>query len=854
MAASPPLTRFATLLQFHMEAGTRPANAPAIKSQRSPDAHLQIAKWTLPDLADALIVSEGTVSNYRRGKTLPPSIFNMLKVFFADDARHARAREELLAAFYEARGIKASLLSPAISNIAIRVPAHFMGRNEALETIDMALNRNQTRVAITALHGLRGVGKTVLAAAYADRHCSDYRWTWWIHARTEVTIQADLMALGRCLDWIRVEEKEEAGLAIVMERLRHAEGILLIFDGAIDARHLVPYLPQGGPAHVLITSNNHAWRSVAEPVEISVWPKEVGADFLVARTGRSTERSAAELLSEALGGLPVAHEIAGAYCERLEVSLAEYGRLFAAKPALLLDDHRHAPGGVTVAKTFSLAIEEAAKMHPAAKPLMLHAALLAPEPIPLFLFREGYAALGEPLASLLVDDGLDEAVAALRAFALVNREAVRDERESEMETDTIRLHTLVREVSAASHPLDTSENARRALVASLVRIYPDENDPQTWLRMRRLDAFAIGLVGTRESIPKGVEELASELLYRLAEYRRWALGAYEPARTMLELSLNIREQAFGIDHSNLTPILDSFASLLGDQGDLSGAETTFKRALAISEQNPDPNHPPTGAILNNLGLVLKEKGDLGGAEQLLNRALSIAEHVRGPNHPDTAMGLLNVGLVRLARGDFNGARPLLERALSTAEVAFGPAHPHTAIVINSLARLHQDQQDHTRAKSLFERALAIYERTLDPSHPTVAMGLNNLAGALRDQGDLAEAQKLFKRALAICEQTLGPSHHNTATCLGGLAGVIWKQGDLASAQPLFERALVISENALGIQHPQTDWTVKSLAALLAARGNLDGAQHVLERASSARKDAHDDTSGSDKDGKSRSLC
>ena len=37
-----------------------------------------------------------------------------------------------------------------------------------------------------------------------------------------------------------------------------------------------------------------------QPVEIGVWPKEIGADYLIVRTGRERERPAAESLSEAL--------------------------------------------------------------------------------------------------------------------------------------------------------------------------------------------------------------------------------------------------------------------------------------------------------------------------------------------------------------------------------------------------------------------------------------------------------------------------------------------------------------------------------------------------------------------------
>jgi len=184
------------------------------------------------------------------------------------------------------------------------------------------------------LHGLRGVGKTTLAAAYSEKHRGDYRATWWIRAQTEPSMRADLVALGVRLGWVGAEDKEEPALGVVMERLRHeGEGILLIYDNAVDADVLKLYLPRGGAAKVLVTSNAHAWRGVAAPVEIRLWPKEIGADYLIARTGRDHERAAAETLSEALGGLPLAHEQAAAYCERLEISLPEYRKRFEAAPA-----------------------------------------------------------------------------------------------------------------------------------------------------------------------------------------------------------------------------------------------------------------------------------------------------------------------------------------------------------------------------------------------------------------------------------------------------------------------------------------------------------------------------------------
>jgi tetratricopeptide (TPR) repeat protein len=671
----------------------------------------------------------------------------------------------------------------AASNIPVRVPVHFMGREEALADIEAAMRRHHGRVAITALHGLRGVGKTVLAAAYAERHRRDYRATWWIRAETEAGLRADLVGLGVRLGWVGADDKEEPALAAVGERLAHeGDGILLIFDNAVDADSLAPYLPRGGAARVLVTSNYHAWRGTAEPVEIRLWPKEIGADYLIVRTGRETERNAAEDLSVALGGLPLAHEQAAAYCERLEISLAEYARRFAAEPARLLDTDKDAPADyhdkLTVAKTFALAIEAASKLHPAAEPLIVHAALLAPEPIPLFLFAEGREKFGEPLSSMLVGDGLDEAVAALRAFALIDRETIPDERDPAITTDTIRLHRLVREVAATRCIGDAREDARRSLIAVIESVYPREvnDDPNTWPRARRLDALGLDLVGGESPLPHGAEPAASFLMNQLALYRRNALGRYSQARLL------------------------------------------YERALAIQKKVSGPEHPNTAVILNNLGELFRVQGDLAAAGPLLKRALAINELALGPEHPITAMSLNQFAALLRLRGDLAAARPVYERALAICEKVFGHDHPSTGTILNNLANLREAQGDLTEARSLYERVLAIDEKVAGLEHPDTATSLNNLGSLLLVQGDLAAAKQRLERALAIGETVLGPEHPDIATSLNNLGCLLSTQGDLARAKTLLVRALAIREKVFGPEHPYTVGTREALAAVVARGG------------------------------------
>lgn len=179
-------------------------------------------------------------------------------------------------------------------------------------------------------------------------------------------------------------------------------------------------------------------------MEIRLWPQSIGAEYLVARTGQAHEFAAAEALSLALGGLPLAHEQAAAYCERLGFSLAEYQKRFEVAPGKLLDAEKDAPSqyhdSMTVSKTFALAIDEAAKLHPAAEALIVYAAFLAPEPIPLYIFVEAREMFGDSLAPALEGDGIDEAVAALRAFALIDREIILNKTSPPTTTDCIRLH------------------------------------------------------------------------------------------------------------------------------------------------------------------------------------------------------------------------------------------------------------------------------------------------------------------------------------------------------------------------------------------------------------------------------
>lgn len=800
--------RFAAMLVHHMRVGTRPAR------KRGTGA------WSPYTLAVDVGLSRRTIENYASGRTLPPDVSAIADAFFGNDPRHVVARNAFLIAFAEATATEPPPWAFATSNIPVRVPTHFMGRDESLTLIHAALQplqRYEGRVAITVLHGMRGVGKTVLAAAYADRQRAAYRATWWLRAQTEPTLRADMVGLGVRLGWVAAGEKEDPAIATVMEQLRlEGDGILLIYDNAIDARGLAPSLPRGGAARIIVTSNAHAWRDVAaEPVEIRLWPKEIGADYLIARTGRTGERDAAEALSVLLGGLPLALEMAAAYCEHLDVALADYACRFSAAPVRFLDDHRRAPAeyhdGLTVAKTFGLAIAEAARLHPAAETLIGYAALLAPEAIPLFLFQKGRTLLGEPLATLLADDGLDEAIAALRVFALVDREAIADERLPEMMTDSIRLHRLVSEVARSRCGDGARVDTNRRLLETLAFVYPATvfNDRTTWPQARRLDGHGLALVDSN-SVPKGAEKAAGNLLDRLASYRSGALGDYNQARPLFERALAVREKKLGPDDPATAESLSHMGSVLQTLGNYQEALPYFTRALAICENTQGLDHLDTAFKLNDYALLLCALGgsnNLATARSLLDRALSIREDKLGREAHETATTLNNLGLVLQSQGEFAEALAYYERALKIRENGLEPEGIHTARVLDNLGRLYyemahfyHDMGHLSLALPYIRRGRAIRENLLEPTHPDTATSLRSLGWVLQDQGALDEARPLLEHVLTVDIASYGPDHHLVRDDLESLVRLYEDKGDLTAALPLRERLLAMPEKEAGSEN------------------------------------------------------
>ncbi len=800
--------------------------------------------------------TKGRLVPVRVRKCSPTGLLSSIAFIDLVGLSEEAARRELI------ESIKTKRLSPAPSppptadsalpclwNVPFNRNPNFAGRSELLVRLHRDLTSGRPGAGTQVLCGLGGVGKTQLAVEYAYRHARDYRLVRWIRADEPATLVADYAALAGELRLPTAEDRnQQQNLEAVRDWLNQNSGWLLVFDNAEGPGAVRDLLPQADTGHVLITSRNPNWRGCASAVKLSPLQPGDAVGFLLKRTGQP-DREAAALLADELGCLPLALEQAGAYIDANAVLFADYLRLFRERRRLLWARERE-PAGYQgkVTTTWNLAIEQVRRGCPAAADLITFAAFLAPDEIPLILFRPGAKHLPKRLAEAITDDlQMNDLIGALRRYSLVDGSG-----------GTFAIHRLVQAVTRES--MSQAECARwtaGALEATLAALPDDAKAPEQWPRIRRLVPHGVSVLyhaeaagvclkaradlgttlgiyltdqaqlaqaepllrqaleQTRKLARPGSPEVAGKMNDLAILLRR--RGKYAETEKLYRETLTLRERRLGAEHPDVAQTLNNLGTLYYEWGRFSKAESALTQALAIREKKLGEQHQAVAVTANILGAVYYRLGRYAEAESLYRRALTIRERTLGPDHPDVSTSLNNVALVFRVQKRYLEAEPLLRRALAIRERTQGSEHPGVAQVLNNLALVTKLQGQCGEAEQLYRRALAIDEKRYGPDHQEVAQSQTNLALLLTECGKTTEAESLLRRALATLESACGPDHPLIAKCLAGLGAVCAAQRRRTEAETLYQRALKMRRQLLGDKHPDVAETRRALAELRAPK-------------------------------------
>ena len=741
------------------------------------------------------------------------------------------------------------------------IAAGFVKRQGQDELFEAVFARAEPR---TVLTGMRGSGKTQLAAAIAAR-CEEEGWPLvaWIHAASRKQIIADLYELALRTG---IDAPNSIPLEVIVQRLldqlRSAEAAdrLFVFDNVENPDDLRDLIPEGAGVRTLITTPCHLdWDGLGWlRLTLGTFEREQSISFLCEHTG-DTHREAANRIADALGDVPAAITQAATTAQQGGYALSGYLDRLSHHPlesSMSRLEGANYPDavGIALVMAYEQVLEQLRTKHPQQERIA----------VSLLDALSLLAASGVPTHWLLRLDGESDAVRDTLSF--LKSAAIFQESSDGNKTIIHRLQGHVyretylndqkklREARRCAATLlsginvDRLENVEQRrhethnLIEQLLSVTSQDysqslfSEPQVASKLAETLHYATSFGMSQlalcltDSVTRACEALGPHHPDTLASRNNLA-GAYrvsgrlDKAIALHKENLEDSIRVLGTDHpSTLTSRLN-LAGAYQAAGRLNEAITLYEQVFSGRSRVLGPDHRSTLTARDELAGAYREAGRIDEAITLKKQIPADAMRIMGPDSPGASAARNNLAATYRDAGRLDEAITLYKQNLDNVARVMGPHHPETLASRHSLAGAYRDTGRLDEAIALFEQNLTDFIRILGPDRPDTFTSRSTLAGAYQAAGRLDEAIELFEQNLEDRTRTLGPAHPVTLTSRGNLAGAYRDAGRLDEAIRLFGDNLEYSTHVLGPHDPRT----------LASRDHLAGAYRAVGRIEDADK-------------------
>ncbi|MBE9208190.1 tetratricopeptide repeat protein [Nostoc sp. LEGE 06077] len=750
------------------------------------------------------------------------------------DAEWQRRREELPGVQRE-KGRKTQPKPTRYENIPLSGVVEFVGREAKLQELHQLLQSNQ-QVAIAAIAGMGGVGKTELALQYANSHRVTYQGgICWLSAVQDVGLQLVQFAMNK----LQLNIPDDLDL---VGRVQHCltkwtEGeVLLVIDNVTNYREEVRCYLESVPSRFkqLITTREKLQPPIVR-LDLDVLTPLAAMQLLKSIVGRERlrrEALVARKLCKWLGYLPLGLELVGRYLlGDEELSLAEMLQDLETerlKNLALVEVPQEMKTELGVTAAFELSWR---RLRENAQHLGCVLSLFALAPIPW-----------ELVEGITINNEAHNWKQARRELLQLHLLQSKGE-------GIFQLHPLLREFFKDKlTSLEQKEEFKRSFCRVMVAVAQDIPQNPILEQIKNVAPAVPHLTEVANHLIQYVSD--EDLFWTFIGNARFydGQGLYTQAEPWFEQCLEITKKRLGEEHLSVATSLNNLAELHRSQGRYSEAEPFYIKALALWRKLLGEEHPSVATSLNNLAALYHSQGRYSEAEPLYIQALALWRKLLGEEHPDVTASLNNLAELYRSQGRYSEAEPFYIKALALWRKLLGEEHPHVAASLNNLALLYHSQGRYSEAEPLYQQALALCRKLLGEEHPHVALSLNNLAGLYESQGRYSDAELLHQQALALWRKILGEEHPDVALSLNNLALLYSSQGKYNEAEPLYIQALVLRRKLLGEEHPDVATSLNNLAALYRSQGRYSEAERLNIQALALRRkllgDEHPDVAQS----------
>ncbi|MDI6792517.1 MAG: tetratricopeptide repeat protein [bacterium] len=572
------------------------------------------------------------------------------------------------------------------------MPAHpgysLVGREKEMANLRAQLTSGGA-VALSALNGLPGVGKTALALALAYDPTALEHFTGgmlWAGLGRKPDVDSLLnqwaAAMGADLSRERSTEARARRLALALQERTEGRPVLLVVDDAWAWEHACPFreITLPGCAYLLTTRDAEVARKFAGQVSsVNVLTDKQAVELLAERCPEAEQADPEGLreLAGAVGGLPLALTLMAAELKakagQARWVRAAIDRLRAVKARLAMEETMPRPGLEDVPNTLRAIVEISVEaLEPEGQAAF--AALAAFAPKPADFGREAALAVwdmpedsGDTMLQRLTGKGLLEISGedrlhlhqVLSAVATVRLD--KDTEPRQRQAGYYLLHQVLSAVTAVWLGKDIGPRQRHA------GYYLDfvNTNPEDWQRIEsELDQVRQGWNWTSAEAP-GAE--AQVLAYVSA------LGVFFERRGLWQDSLAWNERGLTAarvlgQQKNEAALLNNIGRVYDNLGEKERAMDYYGRALPLSRAVGD--RAGEAATLNNIGQVYDALGEKERALDYFGQSLPLFRAVG--DRAGEAVTLFNIAMIFESQEQDAKAVALLEQVVAIDEAIKHP--------------------------------------------------------------------------------------------------------------------------------------------------------------------------------------
>ena len=730
----------------------------------------------------------------------------------------------------------------------------FVGRSQELETLHQNL-QDQERVAISAISGMGGVGKTELAIQYATKYQSLYPGgICWLKARLS-NLQAQIidfvqlhMGLPVPQDlWGKTLDLEQQ-IEWCWQHWRPSGLVLIILDDITDLAEYKKISPPKERFRVLLTTRKRQLDPSFLELSLDILSPQSSLDLLqlfISEEQFKSEAKIAERLCKWLGYLPLGLELVGRYlAEEPELSLAEMLKFLEhqklqhqaiADDEVIKNNYHLMTAQHNIKAAFELSWQ---KLDVSTSNVARLLALFAPDIIPWQLV--------ESTGHLLnwSDEVLKKAKTQLYKLNLIQK----------VKEDYYIIHPLIREFLQLK--LTQSEELdcwKKAFVKSITQIA--KKTPET-LFSKELQLLSINIPHIALIANEMTEYLSDiELCHPFNGIARFyeRQGLYKLAEPWWEKCLTIARFRFSVEHCTVDIVdsLKNLAKLYRLQARFSEAELLYRQILEIRTPLIDIDWEDLADSLHGLGLIFIEKSLYDEAYCFLIRALNLRKSYLGEAHIQVANSLEEIALFHSFTGNYHKAEILYQQALKTKKDSLGEKNVYVADTIVNLVKLlvvkkHLENSTKIhkfltrffcfkKEKQLLYKAISIYEELLGCDHLKISTAFSILAEILIYQGFYKKSCSYCFKVLDISQKYLQASHPIVAEQYGNLALSYYFQQKYYEAIKNGKKSLDILLSSVGKDNYNVAIVMSSLGLCYASQGKYHKSESYLIESKNIRK-------------------